>query len=421
MSESGRRSALVSHQNQTGHNVFSSSHGCERHSRHQESDGSSFTTLGLSEKTSAEGLRYEEEIEEEPVVQVYTDASFAPEGEESHGSYLVMVNRCPLFWRSGRQASVTLSTGEAELNELVEGLNAGESVAVLIEEIQAGVRKMAWTDSSTAVSILTSEGGSWRTRHLRLRSSYARQAILGGEWGLNHLPGEKMIADIGTKALTSTRIETLKSMMGMGKKRKEEEVGKEANLPAEKQVASTEQAIAAVRLITLVAMMSVAKGEEQEEEDMESFNAFHWMVAAYTVMVIVATVTVQAVWKVAVRMRQGETEEPQSRKSRSRPNSQRKDCATLLDRGIIPGDAVEGGGDPNQLPEAGEAAKESQPPEACVAVPGGGDPGRARAGHGGPSGAASSGQTLDSLIQQQIADDEHWETEWRELERDEAI
>ena len=147
-----------------------------------------------------------------------------------------------------------------------------------------------------------------------------------------------MIADNGTKALTSTRIETLKSMMGMGKKRKEEEVGKEANLPAEKQVASTEQAIAAVRLITLVAMMSVAKGEKQEEEDMESFNAFHWMVAAYTVMVIVATVTVQAVWKVAVRMRQGETEEPQSRKSRNLPNSQGK---PKLEKGIIPGDAVE--------------------------------------------------------------------------------
>ena len=127
-----------------------------------------------------------------------------------------MINRCPLFWRSGRQASVTLSTGEAELNELVEGLNAGESVAVLLEEIQVGVRKMAWTDSSTAVSILTSEGGSWRTRHLRLRSAYARQAILGGVWGLNHLPGEKMVADLGTKALTSTRIKALKSLMGMG-------------------------------------------------------------------------------------------------------------------------------------------------------------------------------------------------------------
>jgi len=55
-------------------------------------------------------------------------------------------------------------------------------------------------------------------------------------------------------------------------------------------------------------------------------------------MAIVATVAVQAAWKVAVRMRQGETEEPQSRKSRNPPNSQGK---PKLEKGIIPGDAVE--------------------------------------------------------------------------------
>jgi hypothetical protein len=65
---------------------------------------------GFLKKTCGEGLKYEELAEEEPIIQVFTDASFAPEGEESHGAYLVMVNRCPLFWRSGRQASVTLST-----------------------------------------------------------------------------------------------------------------------------------------------------------------------------------------------------------------------------------------------------------------------------------------------------------------------
>ena len=43
------------------------------------------------------------------------------------------------------------------------------------------------------------------------------------------------------------------------------EVEKEKNLPAEQRVVSTEQAIAAVRLITLIAMMAVAKGEEDEE------------------------------------------------------------------------------------------------------------------------------------------------------------
>ena len=398
---------------------------------------------GFLKKTSPEGLKFEEAAEEEPVVQVYSDASFAPEGEESHGSYLVMINRCPLFWRSGRQASVTLSTGEAELNELVEGLNAGESVAVLLEEIQVGVRKMAWTDSSTAVSILTSEGGSWRTRHLRLRSAYARQAILGGVWGLNHLPGEKMVADLGTKALTSTRIEALKSLMGMGQKKKQEaekEKEKVEDPPTERLVTSKDQAIAAVRLITLVAMMSAAKGQDDEEgEEMEASSVFHWMVAAYTVMVIVATVAVQAAWKVAVGMIKGETEEPQSRKSRSRPNSREKPKLekgdTPGDAGLGggdlnllpgPGDAGLGGGDPNLLPEAGEAAQESQPPEACVAVLGGGDPGSARAGHVGQSDTASSSrdpdpQMMQQLIQELIAEDERKEREWRELEEDEAM
>ena len=37
---------------------------------------------GFLKKTSAEGLRYAEETEEELVIQVYTDASFAPEGEQ---------------------------------------------------------------------------------------------------------------------------------------------------------------------------------------------------------------------------------------------------------------------------------------------------------------------------------------------------
>ena len=44
------------------------------------------------------------------------------------------------------------------------------------------------------------------------------------------------------------------------------EVEKEKNLPAEQRVVSTEQAIAAVRLITLVAVMAVVKGEEDEED-----------------------------------------------------------------------------------------------------------------------------------------------------------
>lgn len=169
---------------------------------------------GYLQKTVAEGLRFSVQ-EEEVSIQAFSDSSFAPESEESHGSFVIMANDVPLFWRSGRQSLITVSTAESELTELTEAMTAGESVAVLMEELFEEVRKVAWCDNQAAITILVGEGGSWRTRHLRMRSMFAKQAVLRGEWQIAHQPGEKMIADIGTKALTSTRLELLKGLLGM--------------------------------------------------------------------------------------------------------------------------------------------------------------------------------------------------------------
>ena len=107
-----------------------------------------------------EGLLCKEEKEKEPTIRVFTDASFSPEGEESHGCFVVMLNDCLLFWRSGRQSTITLCIVEA--------------VAVIISELCEVVHKEVWTDSQSAAAILVNEGGSWRTRHLNMRSGYAR-------------------------------------------------------------------------------------------------------------------------------------------------------------------------------------------------------------------------------------------------------
>lgn len=147
------------------------------------------------------GLKYLTQEEDEMVLNVFTDASYAPNAEESHGCCIVMVGASPIFWKSGRQSTVTLSTAEAELNEVVEGMTAGESTAVILDELVGRLPRMAWTRA-----IDTHERGSWRTRHLRLRSAFARQSIQEGEWTIGHTPGEDMVADTGTKALTSTRL-----------------------------------------------------------------------------------------------------------------------------------------------------------------------------------------------------------------------
>jgi hypothetical protein len=171
---------------------------------------------GYLKATSNEGLIFKVGENEHPVLTVFTDASFAPDSQESHGSFIVMLGATPIFWRSGRQGFVTLSTAQAELTEIVEGMIAGESIFVILAELFPKISKLVKTDSMSAQAILANEGGNWRTRHLRLRCSFARQSILAGEWSTQHVAGEYMLADIGTKPLSSVRFEFLKKLMGMG-------------------------------------------------------------------------------------------------------------------------------------------------------------------------------------------------------------
>ena len=252
-----------------------------------------------------QGLKFEEGKEKEVVIQVWSDASFAPEGEESHGCFTVMVNDSALLWRSGRQASITLSTAEAELNEIIEAMNAGESVATILYELFDDVKKIAWSDSHSALSILSSEGGSWRTRHLRMRASYARQAVLSGDWAVGHVPGEELNADLGTKALSSNRIDKLKGLLGMaqrpGESKEEKETKKEVGEDQKEKASNAfkvSQAATAVKLITLAAMISVGKSEEDEEE--HGAKELKVMMVLFAIAIVLLTLLGQIVWKVGV-------------------------------------------------------------------------------------------------------------------------
>eukprot|EP00435_Cladocopium_sp_Y103_P040556 s71_g11.t1 len=86
---------------------------------------------GYLQATSDEGLKFEVKEGEIPILTVYTDVGFAPDAQESHGSFVVLLGTTPIFWRSGRQSYITLSTAEAELTEIVEGMIAGESIYAL--------------------------------------------------------------------------------------------------------------------------------------------------------------------------------------------------------------------------------------------------------------------------------------------------
>ncbi|CAL1154020.1 unnamed protein product [Cladocopium goreaui] len=261
---------------------------------------------GYLKSTMDEGICFDAAGAETLMIEAMSDASFAPEGDVSHGAFIIMVASCPVFWRSGRQSFVTLSTAEAEMMEIVESMVAGESIGAIADELFGPLQRKSWTDSQSAQSILTTDGGSWRTRHLRLRASAARSSILQGTWFLQHVAGNQMIADIGTKPLASERIRYLKKEMNLVQvpQPKEHEKKEEKVFEEKGEGVGIQKAAAALKLLTLGAAISAAKGEHEETEKEDQENStleLKVMMVVFALIIVLLTIVSQHLWKVGVR------------------------------------------------------------------------------------------------------------------------
>ena len=148
----------------------------------------------LELKPSGEGL------------SAYTDASFAPTGSRSHTGSLVMLHNCPVAWRSGRQAFTTLSSAESELVALQETYILAQAVQAVMTSFRPPARINLYVDNMAAIFLGTRNedgAGSWRTRHLKVRSAYVRESVASGDLCLEYVPGSVQLADILTEGGTS--------------------------------------------------------------------------------------------------------------------------------------------------------------------------------------------------------------------------
>ena len=208
--------------------------------------------------TMDEGLLFQCRNQEKNL-HIATDASF---GVTAHGCTLIQWGEALLLWRSSKQSVGSVSTAEAELIEIVDGAAAGEAVRVVLEEaLDSMVRATSHTDSTSALSIVIGETGSWRTRHLRKRAFTLRTKILEGDWVMKHCPGAELAADLGTKVLSAERFWNLKVKLGMKVQSKEEEKTKKGGTKVEAEKM--------LKLVVLLAKVSI--GRAQEEEDWGRF------------------------------------------------------------------------------------------------------------------------------------------------------
>ena len=148
------------------------------------------------------------------LLEGFADISFgAGSKHRSLQGLAVFYAGCIVSWQSSQQAFVCHSTAEAELVSYCDALNAGRSLESMICSMlkepvgSPSLQRIIYGDNAAAISIAHGTGqANWRTRHLRVRASYLREAVDGtapeGLWRLLHLRGTELVADGLTKPLS---------------------------------------------------------------------------------------------------------------------------------------------------------------------------------------------------------------------------
>ena len=170
---------------------------------------------GPSLEVSEDFLAELPSVRSSAVLETWADASFAAQedGDSQTGVVVAFVGM-PIAWLSLRQPCVALSTCEAEVVSCIEGVCLTRALRPLIEEVLG--QSVPWhllNDSVSCSSVLAFPGGSWRTKHLRLRARAIRESLDAEELTLSHIPGRYMLADLLTKPLSSVRIRELLGFM----------------------------------------------------------------------------------------------------------------------------------------------------------------------------------------------------------------
>jgi transposase InsO family protein len=165
-------------------------------------------------------------------ITAYTDSDWGGDIEDrkSTTGFVVTVYGCAVTWQSKKQATVALSTAEAEYMAISSVLQEVRWLHQLLEEI--GLRpsrltsesssdspsivspSVIFTDNRAAKSLCEAEGTLHsRTKHIDIRHHYIRDGIRSGEVIVQWCQSSDQIADILTKGLDRGTFKQLRVML----------------------------------------------------------------------------------------------------------------------------------------------------------------------------------------------------------------
>ncbi len=149
----------------------------------------------------------------------YSDADWANDMDtrrSTTGNVFIMCGG-PISWLSQRQATVALSTAEAEYIALSSASQEAVWLQRLLTDIGEDYTKpmTIMEDNQGAIAIAKNPVGHKRTKHIDIRYHFVREQVQKGVIEIEYLSTKEMLADIFTKPLARGQFEYLRSMIGI--------------------------------------------------------------------------------------------------------------------------------------------------------------------------------------------------------------
>ena len=137
-------------------------------------------------------------------LKVYTDADWAgcrKTRKSTSGGLVMKGDHCIKFW-SNTQASILLSTAEAELVAMVKGVCEAKGVAAIMKDMTGKDHGAigVYTDASAAIGMVQRKGAG-KVRHIDVGMLWIQQHCRSGKVDVKKVAFKSNPADIFTKAV----------------------------------------------------------------------------------------------------------------------------------------------------------------------------------------------------------------------------
>jgi hypothetical protein len=138
--------------------------------------------------------------------RIYADASHALHLDgRGQAGIVITLGSAPIFTRSFKIKSVTISSSETELNALQEATTYVTWLKCLLESMHITLRNPAipiFQDNKSTIIMAPNGGNFKRTKHIIVKDNFVKEHIQNGDVVLKYLSTSEMPADILTKPVS---------------------------------------------------------------------------------------------------------------------------------------------------------------------------------------------------------------------------